>query len=186
MADNVRKIVYHILFHILLPTTDIYGDIHFSIGAFSTKNYGICFLVVAPVILNVLFSMYIWKTTKFDSSNEKRFTWLLVVIGFWPQYQFIKLIMSIVRSTNRKEKEDKINDELSYVEPFVEAIPQCIVSVCVYMIVLSPDTFHEGHSFTSRFTATWSSNNTEILAVFGEKTLGVSNSIMYLIMNPFS
>ena len=179
MADSVRKIVQHTFFHLLLPTMDIYGDINFSISAFSTKHYGIGLLMVAPVVLNVLFIMYKWKTTRFDSSNEKRFTWLLVVIGFWPQYQFIKLIISIVRSKNWKEKEDKINDELSYIEPFIESIPQCIASVCVYMTLLKAETFHGGLSFTSRFTATWSRNDTEILVVFGEKTLGVSNAIMY-------
>ena len=81
-------------------------------------------------------------------------------------------------------KTEKIKTELSYIEPFIEAIPQYIISVCVYVmlttrnIVFTNEEF-EDVSYVSQFTEPWSHDKTEIIAVFGQTTLGVSNSIMF-------
>ena len=141
--------IQHIIFDILLPTADTFGDVNFAISAFSTQHYGISCLMITPVFFNVLFNAYMWKTTTFDSTNERRFTWILVGLNIWPQYQIAKLLISIIKSKeNWKERQTKIKNQISYIEPFIEAIPQYIISVCVYMI-LAQRTGHEAVDIAS-------------------------------------
>ena len=36
-----------------------------------------------------------WYTSEFDTRREKRWTWILVLLFIWPQYQAFKLIVGI-------------------------------------------------------------------------------------------
>ena len=131
MATNIFTIVKLTVLDFLLPTADTYGDINFAVGAFSTKNYQIGCLMASPVILNLLFMCYIWKTTDLDSPREKRFTWFLVLLNVWPQYHVLKLIMLIIRQKPKdtwERKQKAINVHLLSVEPYIEAIPQYFFS----------------------------------------------------------
>ena len=112
MYHNLWTIAQYVVLDIILPTTDTYGDVNFAYGAFSTQNYGIGSLMITPVMMNLVFNIWMWKTANFDGKNEKYFTWILVLLNFWPQYQILKLIYSIVTNvpeTQWKEQGDKIN-----------------------------------------------------------------------------
>ena len=101
MDGPVFTILQQTIFNILLPTSDFCGDIIFAFNAFSTENYGICCLMLVPVLLNMLFTFYKWKSTDFDTKKEKQFTWLLVILCVWPQYQVVKVILSIFRGKSK-------------------------------------------------------------------------------------
>ena len=38
---------------------------------------------------------YVWKDSGLDSEEEKRWTWVLVLLTLWPQYQAVKLVKRI-------------------------------------------------------------------------------------------
>ena len=95
-------ILQHTIFDILLPTADAFGDINFAIGAFWSQNYAIGCLMILPVIFNMLFNLYKWLSKSHDTQNEKRFTWLFVVLSLWPQYQVFKLILLILRGKSKR------------------------------------------------------------------------------------
>ena len=44
-----------------------------------------------------IFNSYIWRDSKLDTPEEKRWTWLLVLLSLWPQWQAIKLIKRIFK-----------------------------------------------------------------------------------------
>lgn len=138
MAENVLTILKHTVFDILLPTSDILGDFTFSIKAFSSGNPVIGFLMIFPVMLNILFNLYKWYYTYHDTQKEKRFTWVLVMLNLWPQYQVLKLLLLIFRGKSKdiwKPLERKIKNEISYIEPLIEAIPQFFASMCVFSML---------------------------------------------------
>ena len=49
---------------------------------------------------------YIWYTSKFDSTEEKRWSWIFVLFFFWPQYQAFKIIVGIVKGKNERGDDD--------------------------------------------------------------------------------
>ena len=75
----------------------------------------------------------------------------------------------------------KIKTELSFIEPFIEAIPQFFVSVGVFLILVSNSEVTGGGEGNNIFLSehVWNGNDTTITDVFGAKTLGIDNTIMF-------
>ena len=94
MFGNLCTIVKIIVFDIVFPIADAIGDVTFSIEAFSNSHFLIGFAMSIFVIFSVAYEVYTWKTTDFDSENEKTITWLLAFLHIWPQYQSCKVIYS--------------------------------------------------------------------------------------------
>ena len=144
MYKNFFLILRHLVLGIILPTADTFSDINFAISAFSTQNPRIGISMLLPVILNLAFNIYFWMVTKFDSETERRFTWLLIIMNVWPQYQVLKLIVSIVRGKdNWKDRQKKIRRDLSYIEPFIEAVPQYFIALGVFGMLVSRDAWEQ-------------------------------------------
>ena len=163
-----------VLFRIVLPVFDQYGDISFSIRAFMKNYYLIACMIISPVVANVIFVGYAWMNGKFDSNKEKWFTWIFVVLNIWPIYQACKLIRAI---TGKKDKNDwekdkkKLERHVFSIEPWIEAIPQYIISVCVY----DHYTYREelSHGIWGNGTSLKASDNVTVEDIFGNYTLGV-------------
>ena len=183
MGENILTILQHTIFDILLPTSDAFGDIKFAISAFYSQNPGIGCLMILPVVLNMAFTFYKWFSTDHDTQKEKRFTWLLVVLNLWPQYQVLKLILLILRGKSKdiwEPVQDKIKREISFIEPFIEAIPQFFVSAAVFTLLISRSRtiqFDDLAAFFGLSGHIWEVN--EIKQVFGATTLGIDNNIMF-------
>ena len=163
MVRNILITIRLTVRYILLPTTDVLGDINFAIRALCSHNFGIGCAMILPIVLNMAFNLYKWTSTEYDTQKEKRFTWLLVILNVWPQYQVLKLILLILCGTPQEvwlPWKDKIKQELSFTEPFVVAVPQFFISVFVFFLL-----FHwNGDGFTD---------------VFGKTTLGVDTGFMF-------
>ena len=133
---NILIIIQYILFGLLMPFMDEIGDIMFSVKAFWKSHYKIGCLILSPIVANILFIVYAWKRTHFDSKREKRFTWILAILNIWPQYQVFKLIRSIINGEPQrdlKRKMKKLDTKVLSVEPWIEAIPQYISTVCIFV-----------------------------------------------------
>ena len=139
MAGQIFTILQHTILDILVPTVDVFGDINFAYQAFSTQYYGVGCLMMFPVLLSIIFNSYKWFSTNFDTDKEKRYTWLLVILCMWPQYQVIKLLLSIFHGKSKviwNAMQVKIKTQLSFIEPFVEAIPELFISVSVFSLLV--------------------------------------------------
>ena len=184
MGENVLTILQHTIFDILLPTSDAFGDIKFSISALCSQNPGIGCLMILPVVLNTAINFYKWFSTDHDTQKEKRFTWLLVVLNLWPQYQVLKLILLILRRKSKdiwEPVQEKIKREISFIEPFIEAIPQFFVSAAVFNLLMNRSLlyFDTPGALVGLSGHIWEGNDTQIRQVFGAKTLGIDNNIMF-------
>ena len=152
------KVLQHITFGIILRTFDSYGDINFALQAFTTENYLIGCLILAPVLISLGFTFHIWKSSSFDSAKAKRWSWILVLLNFWPQYQVVKLIKAIISRNpekNWENMENKLDHQLLFIEPWLEAIPQFFSSVSVFFLLYGRDTsfLHSQNSVSSRNNA---------------------------------
>ena len=134
------KFLQHITFGIILRTFDSYGDINFALQAFTTENYLIGCLILSPVLISLGFTFHIWKSTSFDGAKAKRWSWILVLLNFWPQYQVVKLLKAIIsrnQEKNWKNMEYKLEQQLLFIEPWLEAIPQFFSSVSVFFYYIA-------------------------------------------------
>ena len=61
-------------------------------------------LILGVTILHYI-SSYIWYKCNLDSAKEKRWTWILLPLLLWPQYQALKITKGILT------KQGKLHDE---------------------------------------------------------------------------
>ena len=186
MFGNLCTIVKIIVFDIVFPTADAIGDVTFSIEAFSNSHFLIGFAMSIFVIFSVAYEVYTWKTTDFDSENEKTITWLFSFLHIWPQYQSCKVIYSYLTEAQTgswKNKQRKTKAQLSYIEPLIESIPQFFVECSIYAMLVTRDSggANQGYgtNMTSFYTAIWSDSGTEVEKIFGATTFGISNQSMF-------
>ena len=122
--------------------------------------------MITPVLINLFTNIYKWKTTNFDKEKEKWFTWIFVVLCCWPQYQVIKLLYLMVTKKHEnhwKKLQDGIKKELSYMEPFMEAIPQFFISTSIFgYLTMKSNEIHAGYITSAFFRSTWAKNGSEI------------------------
>ena len=202
MAEHVFTTLQHTIMDILIPSSDVIGDFIFAFSAFSTQNYCIGCLMMFPMLISIGFNFYKWVSTDFDTEKEKRYTWVLVVLCVWPQYQVIKLLLTIFRGTSKsiwKPMQNRYRKELSYIEPFIEAIPQFFTQMCVFALLAgrqyqkscTRSTIQEcieTHNYTSSLGAIIDvlyigiendkTDDTTITEVFGKTTFGINNNIL--------
>ena len=186
MVENVLITIRLTVHYILLPTTDVLGDINFAIRALCSHNFGIGCVMVLPVALNMAFNLYKWTSTEYDTQKEKRFTWLLIILNLWPQYQMLKLLLLILCGTPKAiwlPWRDKIKQELSFTEPFVVAVPQFFISVFVYFLLIR----RNGDGITDAFGKTTLGVETGFifaLKIFMSNYCGIKSIVDYLLNGP--
>lgn len=167
--DGVGFTIFQLtLLEILLPTADVFGDIYFAISALRLHIFGTGCLTLLPVILNMICNIYNWFSNDYDTPKERRFTWILVLLNLWPQYQVLKLLLLIIGGKSKEiylPSKHKIKMELCFTEPFMVAVPQFFISSCVGMGL--PYKFH-------------------CLNIFGGTVVGISTNDMYKLKHLIS
>ena len=176
-------------FAVLFPLVDSGADVNFSIRAFSNQHYLIGSLILSPVIANILFICSVWKKGKFDQRKEKWFTWILAVLTLWPPYQAVKLIRNIIAKKEDRSWEAikvKLENQVFSIEPWIESIPQYIITICVYEHYFVKEEQEHGllcgSSAVSLNATDLSSRNAEhIEDIFGKITFFLPTRIMFPI-----
>ena len=185
MLGNTFTII-RTLYDILRPTFDLVRDWDFARGALVTHHPGVAFLMILPVLFNLALNLYKWSSTDYDTKKEKQFTWVLVILGLWPQYQMFKLLWLILRGESNdiwKPLQDKIKKEISDIERFIETIPQFFVSIFVFSLFVarSGDT-QDYFGVFKILSNVWKKNDTTITDIFGsDSILGINNNIWFPI-----
>ena len=131
------------VFGVALPTVDSFSDIFFTYNAFKSGNPKIACTIGFPVVLNVLFQTWKFFTQDFDGKLEKWFSWIFVILTVWPQYQALKLLGSILCGKTKEEwkrKKEKYLQELYFIEPCIESIPQYFGKLCLWITLANDET----------------------------------------------
>ena len=121
-----------VVFSICLPTWDSVYDVYFSIFAIINGElaWGIALLV--PVIVNMFFTGMIWYKTDQGVTwkEDKRWTWVLVLLTVWPQWRALNLFYDIVYKGEDEalQRKEAFERRAGGLEPFLESAPQVILS----------------------------------------------------------
>jgi len=143
LSELIRVAILLIVFGIVLPTFDNYSDIIFS-HSLLTGNFEVdCWrctpkpqpiygsVMLIPIVVTTLFVIPHWLKRE-DSTKKRLLTFPLLLGQVWPQWQVIK-ILKLMKEGNsqwRTEKE-KLEREVSSLEPFLESVPQVHIILLV-------------------------------------------------------
>ena len=136
--ENIFTILQLVLFNIILPTIDNFSDMFFC-GKLATANFrSSCtwaFLVALPVFLNFGFTVAAYRKSPYPSRWNKWVEKVALLLQLWPQYFSLTVIVDIV---NKKPgwgaKREYYNKNISTIEPFVEAIFQVVIKLCIWTV----------------------------------------------------
>ena len=141
-------------------------------------NYLIGCLILFPVLVHIIFVFYAWKKDCFDSEREKRFTWILLILDLWPQVQVFKMTRDFFVNKDHNDLENrkkKLEKNVLCAEAWIEAIPQYIFQVGIFVHLLTKGIANKNRQAYYR-----------IFEVFGKTTLGLPTMIMFPINASFS
>ena len=117
-----------VVLSILLPTIDAAFDLYYSLLAIFGGHYHWGFSLLAPVLLNMVFTFFTWR--KMDRGEtwdeDRRWTWILVLFMVWPQWRAMRLFLDIVIRGDEEalERKKEFDRRIGGLEPFLEAAPQ--------------------------------------------------------------
>ena len=113
---------------IALPTYDAIADLYFSLLAIHGGHYHWGLTLLATVVKYLIFTFFTWwKMDHGDTwAEDRRWTWLLVVLMVWPQWRALSLFWDIVvrRDQEALERKKEFERRVGGLEPFLESAPQ--------------------------------------------------------------
>ena len=125
-TSDIMSVIPTLFFDVSVPFADNVSDI-LQIGKwFSTGNRKFATSMLIPFLLNVSANFYHWW--KWDSKQEKRFTWLLVILQVWPIYRAIMVVIKLFKKVpGAEEEKKKFESEIVTLEPYLESLPSVFV-----------------------------------------------------------
>ena len=119
-------------FDVFLPTLDVYGDASLVIPWYYQGHYAYASLMTVPMVLNYLFTTYKWWAM--EKASDKKWSWVLVMLQLWPQWNAFKVMRKIYKKDDRAEElKKRIKKELSSIEPFFESVPSILIMTCIWL-----------------------------------------------------
>ena len=95
-AEIAKNLLILIIANICLPTYDTYADIALIIRLLlhgPSLKFGLG--LIMPLLMNIFATTFTWWRK--DSSEEKKWTWILVILLIWPQYQAVKVVILLFK-----------------------------------------------------------------------------------------
>ena len=101
--DAVKSILPTLILDSVAPMVDQASDLALIIEWYSTEHFKFAAAMAIPFLMNVFSNIYHWW--KWDSTNEKKYTWILLLLQLWPIYRAFKLVSNTYKKNPNAKKE---------------------------------------------------------------------------------
>ena len=134
MCISIRRelleVIPLVILNIGLPTADVFSDMYVIITLYQSSHPGYATALLTPLLSNVISTAISWS--KLDSTREKKWTWVLLVMQVWPQYRTIKIIIKMFKGDHSYEEEKNVlQRDVSILEPFLESVPTVWITTMI-------------------------------------------------------
>ena len=138
--QGVKRASPAILSDVILPTFDVYSDFSLAIGWFWNGHWKFAISMLIPVVLQFVSTIYKW--IRLEKTNSKRWTWIPLVLQFWPQWRALRIINLDRKDTIKAdEKKKELKREVTSTEPFLEAFTSLLIMTVILMISINDKSF---------------------------------------------
>ena len=119
-----------------------------------------------PLFLQFLSTSYKW--VKLEKNESKRWTWILLLLQFWPQWRALRIMhLHYKKVTNAENKKQELLREITSTEPFLEAWPSIMVMILIWAPLISQSGFTVlYHTIWTPGLCEYNPNSRNICAVF--------------------
>ena len=123
-----------------MPTFDVYSDFSLLLAWIWNLHWRFAIGMSIPVVLQFVSTIYKW--IRLEKTNSKRWTWIPLILQFWPQWMALRIINLDRKDTIKaEEKKKELQREVTYTEPFLEAFTSILILTVIWMISLKDNSF---------------------------------------------
>ena len=88
--------------------------------------------MTVPVLLLFLSTIYKW--IRLEKRENKKWSWVILLLQFWPQWRAIRVMRLDFKNDPRTDdKKKELMREVTTTEPFLEAWPSIIIMTMIWM-----------------------------------------------------
>ena len=129
--DMIKDILLLLILNVALPTNDVGSDLWIILTNYLNGEYGKATTLLAPVLLNFLFTLRPWW--QMESESGRILTFPILLAQLWPQYRACLIIYKIIKG-DPSAGNDKVvlEREIGVLEPFFESVPTAFI-MCFFM-----------------------------------------------------
>ena len=143
--DVIRAVLFTIFFGKLLPFADAWSDVRLSIRLFVNGHTNWAFSVIAPVFLNIFFTLFSCKAIEKKRGSVCWFMYMpMVILQVYPQWCLFRLLLEFWRHEIDLEefisKRDSLDGGLGCLEPYLESVPQVYIQTALFSFVYNIDS----------------------------------------------
>jgi len=129
-SDGMKRIVPSFVFDVVFPSLDVYSDLSLIIEWFIKRHWIYAISMSMPVLLQFLFTIHKW--VRLEKSESKKWSWLFLLIQFWPQWRAIRAMNLDCKNDEKAERKKKeLMREVTSTEPYLEAWPSIIIMTVI-------------------------------------------------------
>ena len=131
----IKKVLPSVLFDVVLPTFDVYSDISLIIVWLIGGHWIYALCMTVPPFVQFLSTIYKWN--KIEMPQDKRWSWIFLLLQLWPQLKAIRVIRLLYKNDSKADEEKKLlHTEIGSTEPFLEAWPTFMVMTIIWIHTL--------------------------------------------------
>ena len=132
LGSNLGDCASIMLFDVLLPITDVYGDTSLVIPWYLQGHYKFAILMTLPMLLNYIFTTYKWWS--FEDSGNKWWSWMLVLLQLWQPWRAMKVMFLLYKNDDQAQAKKKVMlREVASIEPFLESVPAVFIMTFLWI-----------------------------------------------------
>ena len=152
-SDGIKRIAPSIVFDVVFPSLDVYSDFSLILGWYMNGHFKYAISMTIPIMLQFLFTIYKW--IRLEKMANKKWTWPILLLQFWPQWRAIRIMRLDFRNDSKIEaKKKELMREVTSTEPFLEAFLSIIIMTIIFISALGDNSFRDNCSY-NYLTNTW-------------------------------
>ena len=127
---SIKQVAPSFFLEVFLPTLDTYSDLSLIIPWIIASHYNYAGSMAFPLLIHFL-AMFV-KWYQLETLENKKWSWILLLLQFWPQLQALRVIKMLYKGEKEADKEKKkLEREMGCYEAVLEAIPSIFIMTII-------------------------------------------------------
>ena len=129
-SDGIKRISPSMVFDVALPSIDVYSDFSLTLGWAWYGHWKFAISMTVPIVLQFMSTIYKW--IQLEKRESKKWSWILLLLQFWPQLRAIRIMNLDFKNDKKAEaKKSELMRTITSTEPFLESWPSIIIMTII-------------------------------------------------------
>ena len=105
LIDGIKRVSPSFIFDVFMPSIDVYSDFSLILGWYWNRHWKYAISMTFPLLLHFLSTIYKW--IRLEKPENKKWSWSILLLQFWPQWRAIRIMRLDFRNDLKTETKKK-------------------------------------------------------------------------------